>query len=568
MVRLFRLFTRSILINETRTVTLAAIILAASSLCADILGLLRDRMLAAQFGAGRELDIYNAAFRIPDFLFLVLFGAISAAFLPVFSHFREKNPKEAWQLTNNLLSLSILLLSGIATGAFLLMPKLVPLITGGFSVPEQELTIRLSRFLLLSPIFFGVSSFMSGILHYFKKFLLFSLAPILYNFGIIIGVIFFYPRFGFLGLGLGVILGAFMYLVIQIPGVMVAGFIPKISLLPMHEGVYETFILLLPRIPNLVLTNINILAITAIASSLAAGSLAIFTFADNLRAVPVGIFGISFATAVFPNLSKAWATKDKANFSAMLSSVIKQVSFVVLPILVLFIILRAQIIRVVLGAGKFDWEDTQLTAAALGLFAVGILAQALIPIIMRAFFAIKDTMTPLVINSFSIILNIAMALFFVSFLKSGAFHEAAIFRDILNLNGLSDLSVLALPASFSLASIVQLILLVSALRLRLGPFMDREAVFSIFKMFLASLAAALAAYTSLRPLAFIFDLERFFGIFAQGLIAGLVGSAVYILLSLVLGIREIDLFFSSLRKQFVPQTLPSKNQNPMPPETK
>ena len=561
MISFLRRFTTKIIGSETHTITLAAIILAASALLADVLGMLRDRLLAAQFGAGRELDIYNAAFRIPDFIFIILFGSISAAFLPVFSEFRSKNEKDAWRLTNNLLSLGMVIIACLSVLLFFVMPFLMPLISPGFSSDEQDMAIKLSRLLLFSPIFFGISSFFSGILHYFKKFLLFSFAPVIYNLSIIGGVIFLAPTLGVWGVVLGVIFGAFMHMLIQLPGVLKVGFLPRFLFFPLHPGVRETFFLLLPRVPSLMIANLNVIAMTAIATTLSVGSLAIFTFADNLRAVPVGIIGVSFATAVFPNLSQAWAKNEINTFFNILSSVIREVLFLILPLAVLFIVLRAQIVRVILGSGRFDWEDTQLTAAALGLFALGIFAQALIPVFLRAFFAIKDTVTPFVVSIFCVSINIALALNMAETLKDQQSGLFVLFSGSLSLESFSQISVLALPAAFSISAIIQIILLPLAFRIRYGSFFRGEDAAGILKIFLAALACGAVAFMALRPLAIILDLNHFYGIFAQGLIAGLSGGLTYILVSWLLKISELNVFVASFRKQFMPKTIPFSQEN-------
>ncbi len=556
MISFLRKITTGIFTNETQTVTFAAMILAASSLVADILGLLRDRLLAMQFGAGRELDIYNAAFRIPDFLFLVLFGSISAAFIPVFAQYHEKNKQDAWRLTNNLLSIASVGIGILAVVMFIAMPALIPFVAPGFSHEERFTTVSLSRLLLLSPLVFGISSFLSGILHYFKRFLIFSFAPILYNTGIIFGVAVLAPMWGIWGVVWGVVIGACLHLAIQVPGAMLSGFRPGIVFAPLHPGIRQTVSLLIPRIPNLILTNLNIIVMTAIASSLAVGSLAVFTFADNLRSVPVGIVGISFATAAFPNLSRAWAAGRKEDFSLMVASVVREVMFLVVPVSLLFIVLRAQIIRVVLGAGRFDWEDTQLTAAAFGIFSATIFAQALIPVFMRAFFAMKDTITPLVINVFAIGVNIICALYFVAALNDPASFIADFARGVLHLRTFSDIAALALPLSFSISSLVQIVLFAIVLRVRYGSFIDGASWISMGKVVVASIIAAAVSFFALRPLSVWFGLERFAGVFAQGAIAGILGGVVYIMLAWIMNIKELKVYLSSVKRQFAPKTLP------------
>ena len=270
------------------------------------------------------------------------------------------------------------------------------------------MTVVLTRIMFLSPLFLGMSSILSGVLQYFRRFFIYSLAPILYNLGIIFGIVFLVPRMGLVGLAWGVVGGAFLHFMIQLPSAIYSGFRFK-GILSFHQGIRQIIKLTIPRTIGLAGSQINYVVITAIASGLAVGSIAIFNLANNLQYVPIGIIGISFAMAVFPRLADSSAEENKENFSKDFSSVFSQILYLVLPITAIFFILRAQIIRLILGTGQFGWADTRLTAAALGIFAFSVFAQSLIPLISRAFYSLNDTKTPVSISLVSIGLNIALS---------------------------------------------------------------------------------------------------------------------------------------------------------------
>ena len=216
---------KKILNSQSKTIISAAVILGAASLVSRVLGLFRDRILAGQFGAGDELDIYYAAFRIPDLVYsLLVLGAISAGFIPVFVGYLEKDKNRAWYLASsvlNLIGFSLVAVAGLLT---IITPWLIKLVAPGFNSEKLDLTIQLTRIMFLSPFFLGLSAVFGGILQSFRRFLIYSLAPVMYNLGIIFGALFLIKPFGLIGLAYGVVLGAFLHLVVQIPTAWFCGF--------------------------------------------------------------------------------------------------------------------------------------------------------------------------------------------------------------------------------------------------------------------------------------------------------------------------------------------------------
>ncbi len=444
---------------QTKSITGAAWILILSALISRFLGLIREGLLANFFGAGSELDIYFAVFRIPDLIYNVLIaGGIIVAFLPLFSEYFSKNKEQAWQLTNNILNVFLFLLIFLCLIFFIFTPFLIKLITPGFSAEQMAQTIFLTRLMFLSPILFGLSSIFSGILQHFNRFLIYSFSPILYNLGIIFGILFLARPLGILGVVIGVVLGAFLHLAVQIPSAFHCGFRYKPIFNFKDPGIKKVFILMFPRIFGMAANQINLIIITAIASTLTVGSIAIFNFANNLHYLPIGIIGVSFAIAAFPKLSRYWAFNKKQEFIKNFSSVFKQILYFTIPTSILIFILRNQIVEIILKHGKFSSVSAEITAACLGLFCLGIFAYSLIPLIFRAFFASKDTKTPTLIAISAIIVNVILSFYFVWLLDFSNLFQNFIIQ-IMALQAIENIQVLGLPLAFSLAGIFQFVLL-------------------------------------------------------------------------------------------------------------
>ncbi|OGF23749.1 murein biosynthesis integral membrane protein MurJ [Candidatus Falkowbacteria bacterium RIFCSPLOWO2_12_FULL_45_13] len=538
---------KRLLNGEINSITMAALLVGGSSLISRFLGIFRDRILAGQFGAGDTLDIYYAAFRVPDLIFnLLILGALSAGFIPIFtslingplqkvrSLFGDRY-KEAWELTSNVLNIltvGLIILCGLGV---IFAPQIMKLITPGFNQEKMALTINLSRIMFLSPIFLGISSVCGGVLQSFKRFFVYSLSPIFYNIGIIIGALFLAPSWGIYGLAWGVCLGALAHLLIQLPALIQLGFKYKLSFNFRSEKVMKIWLMMVPRTMSLAISQLNLLVITIIASTLASGSLAVFNLANNLQSFPVGIFGISFAIAAFPAMSAA--AFDKKILVKDLSLTVRQILFFIIPATVILLALRAQIIRVILGTGQFDWQDTVLTIDTLGFFCLSLFAQALIPLLVRVFYARLTAKTPFIIGLIAALANIFLSIW------------------------LSDrLGVAGLALAFSLASVMNLILLWLWLNLEIGWLDEIKIFVSTIKFLLAALAAGLAVQGVKLIIGANIDMTRFWGVLTQGLVAGLAGIFVYVLVCLTLKSEELFNFWSSLKRRWPGKKVGSPDQ--------
>jgi len=529
---------------QTRTIISAAALLILASLLSRVLGLARNGLLSWKFGAGVETDIYFAAFRIPDFIFgILIMGGITAVFLPLFSEYAEKDEKTAWEFASNLLNILIVVLGVLALVSFFAAPFLMKLVAPGFGVEEHATAVSLTRLMLLSPILFGISSVFSGVLQYFHRFVAYSLAPILYNLGIIGGIIFLVPIFGIWGLGLGVIAGATMHLVIQIPGAIRSGF----SWLPLFSfqdpALKKVLRLALPRTIAAAGYHINLIVVTALASLISAGSITIFQYANDVQHIPIGLVGASFALASFPALSRLFAQKDMEQFQHAFAATLRHILFLVVPASLLLFLLRAQITRLIYGAGtQFTWEDTILTAAVLGIFSFGIVFQALIPFLARAFFSTHDTKTPTIIGLLSVGLNIALAFFFLRvFVQPPLF-----FISWLDLQGVDDVRILALPSALVLSGVFQLFLLLFFFVQKTKGVFKKEIFSSFMKTAVASVVLVGVSYTILQIYGGLFDLRTYPELFGQLVVASLGGMIAYAVTAFLIKSQEAKHIWKTL----------------------
>lgn len=516
--------------RPTQSVTAAAVIISLAGIASRLLGLLRDRILASQFGAGDILDAYYAAFRIPDLVYnLLILGALSAAFIPVFTKLVSHDKEEqAWKMASGVLIIQMVVMIAVSLVLVIIAPWLMHVITPGFSDGKMDLVVSLTRIMFLSPILLGISGIFGGMLVSFKKFLIYSLAPITYNIGIIIGALWFVKPLGPIGLAWGVVLGAFLHMLIQYPAVKTSGFklIPQFLAPFQDKNVREVLTLMVPRTLSIAISQINFLVITIVASTLAAGSLAVFNLANNIQSAPLGLFGVSFAIAVFPTLSALSAKDANEQFIKLFSKTLRQILFFVIPISALILVLRAQIVRVLLGSGKFDWDDTRMTLNTLGFLAISLFAQSLIPLLTRSFYAIHNTKIPFYIALVSEAVNIIAVIVLVK-----------------------PFNVIGLAIAFSLANIVNMTLLIIFLRRKLGN-LDESVVWSATrKIVIASLLAGLSAQAVKYLIGTKGELDTFLAVLAQLVIAGGTGIAVFSLVSYHLKSEEFFQFTNSVTRK-------------------
>jgi putative peptidoglycan lipid II flippase len=518
-------FFRRLWHGETEQVTTAAFIVASASLISRVVGVVRDRILASTFGAGDTLDAYYAAFKVPDFLYnLVILGALSAAFIPVFTEYLEtKSKEEAWRLAEKVLSVvgATMLVSSCAL--FFIMPQLMPIIAPGFTGEKLQLAVELSRIMLVSTTFLALSAVMGGILQATRRFVAFSLAPVMYNLGIVAGTVFLVPWIGPIGLGWGVALGAFMHFFAQSTVVISLGLkrIPRPSF--EHEGLRRILKLMAPRTMGLAVSQINLTVILALASMLAVGSVAVLNLSMNLQSVPIGIFGISFAVAAFPSLARSAGTGDKDAFRDIIGSTTRKIVFFVLPTSIALLILRAQVVRLILGDGVFNWNDTIRTADTLGIFAVSAVAQAVTPLLFRAFYAMQDTWTALWMIICIELSNVVLAILLMR-----------------------PFGLIGLAVAFTISSWLGVILLWWRLRASQGKLGTRTVWHSFSKTLIASFIMIGAMIPVRNLIGTIYPLRSTWQVLLQAGSASIVGIIVFYLACKLMRSSELEEFQSAI----------------------
>jgi putative peptidoglycan lipid II flippase len=521
------------------TVPSAALILGVTSLGSNILGMIRSRMIASQFGASHTTDIFYASFKIPDLIFsLLVLGAVASAFIPVFvDSLSKKDKEEANRVASNFLNFLLLCTLVLSVVVFVLARKLVPFLLPGFfanGAPDAgtfETTVNATRIMIISPIIFAISGVFGAILNSHKKFLAYALAPLVYNIGIIIGIMFFVNKFGnpVYGLLAGVLLGAVLHMLIQLPSVLLTGFKYRPLLVFGKYRLPEIIKLMAPRVLSIGVGQINLLVDTVIASYFTRiGGITILTFANDIQTLPTVVFGISIATAIFPYLTEHHTNGERKEFMKAFSESARKIMYFMIPASIGIIALRAQIIRLVFGAGNFDWQSTYWTTKALAFFGIGLVAQGLIPLLIRAFYALKDTKTPLVISAITMVTNVLLSV---------------TLPFIPNLG----LGVAGVALAFSISGFVNVLLLFYYLNNKIGALDKDNRIFdSTARLLFASVIMGILAHYSLYFFNLFVDTHTVIGLGIQTLGAVAVGGLTYIILTHVMRCEETGIVFRKI----------------------
>lgn len=546
MDKILRIFGK-----EYGSINQAALLLGFFAFLSQILALFRDRSIAHFIGPSSTLDAYYAAFRVPDLIFICIASLASITVLiPLIVAKMHKGAvtDEARKYLNDVFTVFFTLMVFVSLLAFFLMPYLAPLIAPGFTPLMQLKVVELSRIMLLSPILMGLSNLFGTVTQLFAKFFIYALSPILYNIGIIIGVIFLYRFLDIYGLALGIALGALMHFGIQALTSSSCGFTPKFSRAVNWADIKTVALTSLPRTLGLAFNNIALISIIALASYLRSGSISIFNLSLNLQSVPLNIIGISYAVAAFPTLAKSVSLGKMDEFKNYLKSAARAIIFWSLPVTFLFIVLRAQIVRVILGSGNFSWDNTRLVAASLAIFSVSVIAQGMIALLSRAYYAKGETKTPLIVNLFCSILIIILSFVFIYIFKNMPFFRYFI-ESMLKVTDIPGTEVLMLPLAYSVGTILNFILHWFFVR---RDFMEGESFITqtFFQSLGASFFLGLVAYIGLNIFSPVFGTTTFWGIFLQGFISGILGIAAAILVLHLLKNEELKDIAQALHTKF------------------
>lgn len=518
--------------------------LALLTLASQVLALARDRIFAHAFGAGEVLDMYYAAFKIPDLVFALVASLVSAyVLIPMISSMEKK---EARRLLSETATFLVIVGGFICIVLAIFVPNFVFILFPNFAASAQaEEFVTLVRILLLQPILLGLSGIIGSVTQVKRRFVLFALAPVLYNLGIIAGTVFLYPRFGILGIGAGVVIGAVAHLLLNAPVAAEAKLLPYLRI-PSVKVISSVVRNSIPRSLALGMGTVTTLGLLALASRLGEGSVSVFTFAGNLEAVPLSLIGAAYATAAFPVLAEQHGEGRTKEFQATIFAAARHIILWSSVVLVLTVVLRAHIVRIILGSGAFDWDATRLTAAILGIMVLSLMAQGIILLAARAFYAAHRSWNPLFVQLADCGISILGAWGLVRLAE--AFPVVRYFiESLFRVSDVPGAQVLFVACGFTIGQLVMGAVALFTLR-TVAPGAARELIRPILESFGAALLGGTAAYGALTLMGNIAPLTTLPVVVAEGAVAGMVGLAVACAVLFMLQNKEMRELFSAIAK--------------------
>lgn len=518
------------LFRTQNTILSAAFILAAASGVSAVLGLVKTRLLASFFGVSRDLTVFYTADKLPNLVYSVLVvGAVSTVFIPVFTSLLKKEGETAFDVASSIINSTLILFIAIGSIMFVLSPQLINLLAvGNFSQEEINLGSNLMRIMLASQILLVAGSLSTSILQSFKYFVIPALAPVFYNIGMIAGIVFLSSKIGIYGPAAGVVIGSALHFMIQIPLLRKSGFKFSLTLNLKDKDFRKMFALVPPRITSVLISNLIQTINNSLAILVSAPSVIFLKFADQLQTFPVSLFGISMASASLPTLSAQASPNEKDKFKETFLTSFHQMIYLVMPLSAILLILRIPAIRLVYGVSNFPWEATIRTAQTLAFFSISIFAQSANYLITRAFYALKDTATPVAVNIVTALINISLSIYFVTTVKLG---------------------VWAIALSYTITSILDMCVLMFLLNKKVGGFEKDKLFIPFTKISWATASMGIMLYIPMKLLdQFVFDTTKTINLLVLTLVAGLIGMGTYIFLTKMLKVSEIQLFYKLLKR--------------------
>jgi putative peptidoglycan lipid II flippase len=484
--------TKELIFQEQKDILTSALILSAMMLTSRFFGVIRNRTLATYF-TKEELDIFFAAFRIPDFVFeLIITGALSSAFIPIFIKYK-KNPETLRENISSIINVMMLFLFVFIVITVVFADKIIPLTIPGFSKENTDLVVELSRIFILSQLpFMVLGNIFSGIGQANKTFVLTAIAPIVYTLGLIGGTVFLSSSLWIYGPAIGVVIGAFLFFIIQFPIVYFVDFSYKVFAL--KRSVIKEFLnLIVPRTLSVFSTQIDNTVDLFLATLIGGGSYTIIYFAQRLQLFPVAFVGMSFGQASLPYISSLYKDKDFSAIQEIFISSVLQILYCSVPLSIFFIFARTPLVRIAYGGGRFDWNATVLTAIALSAFALSIPLHSVFFFVTRVFYAFHDTKTPFIINIFAVGINTLLSTLFIVVWK---------------------MPVWSLGLSFSIAITINVFILFAAYARRVKGLRITKLLKNTAKIYMISFLSALPAYAVIKIMDnLIFDTARTINVF-------------------------------------------------------
>ncbi len=523
----------------------AANVLMLTTIASRVLGYLRDVLIFAKFGQNELTDAYNAAFSIPDFLYMILVGgALSSAFIPVFSGYLARNEEdEGWRVLSIIFNWIMLLLAiGVAIG-LMFAPQLVDLLVPGFDDATKQMTVNLTRIMFFQVIFMCLSGISTGILQSYKNFTAPAIGSVLYNLGIILGGVLLaapiermFPGYGIAGFSVGVVLGAMLNFLVQFVAILRLGVRYTFSFNLRHPGVRELLLLIVPVFIGLAASQFNLFVNQNLASSLSEGLVSALRAAQRLMQLPITLFGITVGIAFFPTMTELAAKMELDEFKRTVVMGLRTVIFVTIPASFGLAALAKPVIRFMyeFSRGAFTADDTNQTAYALVFYTIGVFAYAAIHTLSRAFYALKNTKIPVAVAVLSIAVNVVMSVVLVRYMAQGG-----------------------LALAYSVAGIFNMVVLIVLLNVKVGDIgswgLLKSTVQTIFISGVMGCAvwALTALCESFLPLA-----SKLAQMVEIALAIG-VGAALYAVLSLLLKMPEAEQIMRIIRRRLHRKSRPA-----------
>ncbi|MBD3365944.1 murein biosynthesis integral membrane protein MurJ [candidate division WWE3 bacterium] len=520
----------SFLTRAQTTILSAAAILGFTSGLSALLGFVKSRLLSASFGTSTELTIFFTADKIPNLIYsLLVVGGMSTVFIPVYTEALKNDGDKADEIASQIINAGVLLFAVLGGLAFAFAPGIIRLLAVNKFTPEEViLGARLLRLMLGAQIILLVSSFLTSLLHSYSCFILASLAPVLYNLGMIVGILAFSDQFGILGPTYGTLIGAAAHLLIQIPAIRKIRYSYRPIFKFRSKYLRKVSDLLPARLLSVAAANFLATINNSLAILISKPSSIYLKFAGQLQFFPVNLFAVSIASAALPTLSRKAAASNKDKFKKIFITSLHQMLFLVIPCSVILLVLRIPVIRLAYGAKKFPWEATVKTSYTLAFYSISIFAQSTVYLLTRSFYALKDTKTPVKISLVTLFLNIGLSLLFIRILNWG---------------------VWAIAFSYSITSILDMLVMFYFLDRSLGGFSLKEVLQPFIKISYAAILMGGALYAPLKLLdEYVFDSTRTIQLLFITILASLVGVGTYLLFTKLLKVEEVELLHKLLYK--------------------
>lgn len=522
--------------NTKLTVQFAAVILASSTLLSSVLGLLRDRLLNSYYldtyPAG--IDAYTVAFTIPDFMFFILVsGALSVTFIPVFNQRMAKNNKKsAWELSTSILNLLAMLTLITSILIIIFAEPLVKYVVGpGLSESSRALAVSMMRVIAINPFLFAIATVISSVQQAVGRFTFSALAPAIYNVGIIIGTVFFTGGInifgvqvfegGIMGVALGVAFGSVLQLLVAVAGLIGIGFDYRLKIYWKNKGFRQVLRLLPARSMDQGIDYVNSIVETNLASRMGPGVVRAYQQSLTLHMMPVNLIGVAISTAFFPNLTESLGQGRKDLFKKDLQSALRMIIYLALPVAVIFYFLRGYIVSFIKNGGD------NLIASLLGILVISIFCRAIFHIAARSFYAMQDTKTPLRVSIFAIGLNIVLAIWFSLGLNMGAY---------------------GLAWAQSIGAFVEIGVLTFLMNRRIDGLFDTKFMSAFIRMIVSSVIVGISCYILVSLFPLMESDESFLSTFPKFVMIGCVSSLIYLISTKMLRLEEANPIIEKINK--------------------